>query len=428
MPIVNNIRAEFIPVNFEKPAILKQKTIQANGVYNASDDNADGFSSVTVVVPAPNIQELNITPSIEPQTIIVQGTIEGYGPVNVSGVENVLPGNIKEGVSILGVEGNVKPAPNYYVEKTNNNGTLKNSAPLINLTGITDIDAHVLAYEYYSCKELTSIDFSSLTTISGSGGCYSTFYNCTELTSVDLSSLTSIKGDDGCWGMFVNCRGLTSIDLSSLTTVSGSQGCYGMFSTCTSLTSIDLSSLTTMFSINACANMFGYCTGLTSIDLSSLTIVNSGACYRMFQSCTGLTRLDFPALTSTSFGNYTNQFNNMLREVTGCTVHFPSNLQSVIGSWGDVTSGFGGTNTTVLFDLPATVILTGANTTEYQRSPKDDTQTALAWRVKDGGTTADPVIDWTPFYTNGTTDPQAGDTLYSDAECTTAVTTIDSIA
>ena len=97
------------------------------------------------------------------------------------------------------------------------------------------------------------------------------------------------------------------------------------------------------------------CTGLTSVDLSSLTTINgSYAMYYAFQSCTGLTNISFPALTSTSFGSYTNQFNYMLRGVTGCTVHFPSNLQSVIGSWSDVTNGFGGTNTTVLFDLPAT--------------------------------------------------------------------------
>ena len=69
---------------------------------------------------------------------------------------------------------------------------------------------------------------------------------------------------------------------------------------------------------------------------------------------TKITSLSFPALTQTSFGNYTNCFNNMLYCVTGCTVHFPSNLQSVIGSWSDVTKGFGGTNTTVLFDLTAT--------------------------------------------------------------------------
>jgi hypothetical protein len=73
-----------------------------------------------------------------------------------------------------------------------------------------------------------------------------------------------------------------------------------------------------------------------------------------FYGCASLTSVSFPALTSTSFGSYTNQFSDMLGDVDGCTVHFPSNLQSVIGSWSDVTSGFGGSRTTVLFDLPAT--------------------------------------------------------------------------
>jgi hypothetical protein len=96
-------------------------------------------------------------------------------------------------------------------------------------------------------------------------------------------------------------------------------------------------------------------TSLTSVNLSSLKIVTGNSCFRYaFQGCTSLTTLSFPALESTSFGSYTNQFNNMLQGVTGCTVHFPSNLQSVIGSWSDVTNGFGGTNTTVSFDLPAT--------------------------------------------------------------------------
>ena len=61
----------------------------------------------------------------------------------------------------------------------------------------------------------------------------------------------------------------------------------------------------------------------------------------------------------------------MLQGVSGCTVHFPSNLQSVIGSWSDVTNGFGGTNTTVLFDLPSTgpailtVKISGSSTPDY---------------------------------------------------------------
>lgn len=73
--------------------------------------------------------------------------------------------------------------------------------------------------------------------------------------------------------------------------------------------------------------------------------------------CTSLTSVSFPALKSNSFGtNYgvTKPFHNMLQGVTGCTVHFPSNMQSVMENMSSVTAGFGGTNTTVLFDLPAT--------------------------------------------------------------------------
>ena len=106
---------------------------------------------------------------------------------------------------------------------------------------------------------------------------------------------------------------------------------------------------------NAMYYAFQSCTGLTSVDLSSLTTINgSYAMYGVFRACTSLTNISFPALTSTGFGSYTNQFKYMVRGVKGCTVHFPSNLQSVIGSWSDVTNGFDGTNTTVLFDLPAT--------------------------------------------------------------------------
>jgi hypothetical protein len=85
---------------------------------------------------------------------------------------------------------------------------------------------------------------------------------------------------------------------------------------------------------------------------------------------------------------------------------------------------FGGTNTTVLFDLPATNTLTGADTNTYSRNPKYDTATALAWKVGAYGTTNfDPA-----YYTSGTTDPTVGTTIYSDSACTTAVTTISSIA
>ena len=70
-----------------------------------------------------------------------------------------------------------------------------------------------------------------------------------------------------------------------------------------------------------------------------------------FRGCTALTSVSFPALTANSFGTRTDQFNSMLSGCSNVTVHFPAAIQSTIGSWASVTAGFGGTNTTVLFDL-----------------------------------------------------------------------------
>ena len=145
-----------------------------------------------------------------------------------------------------------------------------------------------------------------------------------------------------------------NILISSLVNSNGNSISY-LVHGCTNLTTLDLSSFTGTSATNGLSALADGCTNLTQVNLSSLaSIAGSSALGSAFRNCTSLTSLSFPALTSTSFGSYTNQFNNMLQGVTGCTVHFPSNLQSVIGSWTDVTAGFGGTNTTVLFDLTAT--------------------------------------------------------------------------
>ena len=99
--------------------------------------------------------------------------------------------------------------------------------------------------------------------------------------------------------------------------------------------------------------MFSQCISLTgSVIFRKLTRIGA----TMFQQTFGgtkITSLSFPALTPDSFEHAnSNSFLNMLAGVNGCTVHFPANVQSVIGNWASVAGGFSGTNTTVLFDLP----------------------------------------------------------------------------
>lgn len=152
------------------------------------------------------------------------------------------------------------------------------------------------------------------------------FYGCTSLTSADLSSLTIVPGGNAFLYAFSNCGSLTSVDLSSLTTISSAFSPFEYaFRNCASLPSVNFPSLT---------------------DIKRSQIFNYA-----FQNCTSLTSVSFPALTASSFGSNTDQFSNMLYGCTNVTVHFPAAIQSTISSWSDVTRGFGGTNTTVLFDL-----------------------------------------------------------------------------
>ena len=176
-------------------------------------------------------------------------------------------------------------------------------------------------------------------------------YQMPEATSFSLPSNATNVGPNALAYAFYLCPSLTSVDLSSLTTVSGTGAFSYAFSNCDMVTSVDLSSLTTVSGNGAFNNAFSSCTAITSVDFSSLTnMTGSQALYSAFSNCGRLTSLLFPALTVDSFGSAVNQFENMLSRVDGCTIHFPAAVQAKIETMKGYPN-FGGTNTTVLFDL-----------------------------------------------------------------------------
>lgn len=68
---------------------LTTKTITVNGTYNASSDNADGYSSVIVNVPTGstiNNQNKTVTPSESIQSITADSGYTGLGTVTVNGI------------------------------------------------------------------------------------------------------------------------------------------------------------------------------------------------------------------------------------------------------------------------------------------------------------------------------------------------------
>lgn len=217
--------------------------------------------------------------------------------------------------------------------------------------GVTDLGYYAMYYAFFGCSNVISVDLGSLTTLSNSNSLYGAFRGCTRLTSVDLKLLVSVTGYSAMSYAFRQCATLSSINLSSLTTANdGSM--QGMLTDCTSLVELDLSALASVTGGYTLQSICNGCTALETVNLNSLRVLDGmyalGNAFRKSR----LTTLSFPSLTANSFGStYTNQFSGMLQGVTGCTVHFPAAVQSTIGSWADVTNGFGGTNTTVLFDL-----------------------------------------------------------------------------
>ena len=224
----------------------------------------------------------------------------------------------------------------------------------------TSLRSGILKENFRDCQTITSVDLSSLTEITGTGTLSYFCSNCQNLTSVDLSNVVTVNGS----GVLVNAfekTSITSVDLSSLQSVSGGSAMSSTFLDCPLINSIDLSSLTTLSGAGAMfPNTFALSNSptsplpLTSVTFTSLSSIGGTAPMRnMFQRRDGL-EIFFPALTPNSFqGQLTTYFDNLVNNAVGCTVHFPSNMQAVIGSWSSVQNGFDGVNTTVLWDLPA---------------------------------------------------------------------------
>ena len=294
------------------------------------------------------------------------------------------------------VQGGGGSAPAHYVEKSvDANGKLINGGTsVIDMTGVTDIGENVL-YGAYQNNTFVSgvVDMSDLIYITGPYALEYAFENCSGITGVKFNSLTSITGVSCCQYAFRRCN-LSSLEFPKLENI-GNQTC----------------------------NFFAaYNTNLITLKFQSLKTIGREGLRGFVSNCTSLQSVWFYALNTQSFGSFTNQFGVMLSSVTGCTVHFPMAIQSTIGSWSDVTNGFGGTNTTVLFDIVTS--LTGADSNTYTRQEKDSTSTATAWLYNDTLYYTSGVSD----NTNGVNEPSVSDAIYSDAACTQSVTTITAIA
>lgn len=325
----------------------------------------------------PNIESLSVTPTTSSQTITATGNVDGYSPINVAAVtsaidSNIVAGNIKKDVSILGVTGNYEGSGggskygctvDTFIGDVDANGVLKIPTSLggnITFNGVKDVANYALYYKFHRGEYGDfEVSFPDLETISGVQALYDAFYmvNVTSISMPKLKTISSIYGASNCCS---NCKKITEVSLPELTTISGQYGAGNMFYFCSNLTTVLLPKLQEVSGSNGMNSMF-LGTKISTITFTALSnLSGASACGSMFGNCANISSIYFPALTTSSFGSNVNQFNNMFNSTTASTsgnvnVHFPSNLESTIQGLSGYPN-FGGKSgyVTLSFDLPAT--------------------------------------------------------------------------
>lgn len=156
----------------------------------------------------------------------------------------------------------------------------------------------------------------------------------------------------GAFQSFCNGQTITGISFPKLTTINGYDAFRYICQKCASLTSIDFSELTSVTGNTCFSSSFEDCTSLTSVSFPKLTSINGNNAFQYaFRRCTNLTNMYFNAVTTSNASAIKSGLGSaMLNNVSNCKVHFPSNVESIIGAY-----AFGGSgNTGTVFDLPAT--------------------------------------------------------------------------
>lgn len=152
---------------------LDTKRITVNGTYNASSDDLEGYSSVTVAVedvPAV-VEEVNVTPTTSAQIIRPETGVDGFSVVNVSAVtsaidNNITAQNIVDGVQILGVSGSavVLDGEEINITPTTSQQVITPTSPRNGITQATvaavdhTIDANIIAGNIKSGVEILGVE------------------------------------------------------------------------------------------------------------------------------------------------------------------------------------------------------------------------------------------------------------------------------
>lgn len=171
---------------------------------------------------------------------------------------------------------------------------------------------------------------------------------------VDFNNIQRVTGNEAFYSAFANLNG-NVLKIKNIVSVTGQQAFRATFSYSSfENVDIDFGKIEDLSGYYCMLNCFTNSTGLPEvIRFTNLTDISGGGTFYMCFWGTEITDIYFNSLTTQSFGGNLDNFDYMLFFVDGCTLHFPSNLSSFVPTLNGYPN-FGGTNTTIIYDLPAT--------------------------------------------------------------------------
>jgi len=182
---------------------------------------------------------------------------------------------------------------------------------------------------------------------------WKSFQDAYRLKKVSFKNLGQVYSTDSNSNNFRNAFTNTPLEdanFESLVSIYGNYAFLEAFKN-TKISKNPMPNVESIGGIYAMSGAFSQCPNIESFVFDGLKYITGAPLISAFSGDVNLRVLSFPKLLTVTSRS---AFMSMLSGCSDVIVHFPSNLQEVIGDWDDVINGFDGTNTTVLFDLPAT--------------------------------------------------------------------------
>ena len=275
---------------------LGTKTITSNGVYQASNDNVDGYSIVSVNVASGSATLITKNIAANGTYSALNDNADGYSAVTVSVPSNVGTKNIitngTYNASADGFDGYSRVTVSVNAsDESAVAGIINRTATSITNSAVTWLQESA----FYGFSDLSAVSFPNCSFISDSA-----FYECYSLTTASFDTCTEI----GSYA-FAYLENLSSVYFPVCTTV---YNCA--FQNCSALSSVNMPSLTTIGSY-----AFEDC-GIQNVTFPVCTEINEYG----FRGCNSLSIASLPACTYIGRGAFDNCYSLSALYLIGSSV------------------------------------------------------------------------------------------------------------